>query len=340
MGFPAGPKPRLPSFLSIPVLIGAVPGLVLIVIMGVLVPLSLVLGLVPILLVVPALLWMDRVEPEPWSARVHALLWGAFVAGGISLIVNSVVAVVAGETVAAVVSAPIIEEVTKGLAIVWAVRRHQVDSVMDGLVYAGWAGLGFAVVEDFSYFVIADGEDLLIETFIGRALLTPFAHPLFTAWSGLAIGLAVRARRSLATAWWGLLLAIGTHALWNGALSLTETEGGMIVAAVTVLLFVLLFISTTIGVVLLRRRDHRRFAELVPFLAIRYGLPPERAGAHADRSIRRQVRRSLDRRDRRSFDREAAVLARMAALFDRSDPPAHAEEARLIALLNDTGTTR
>ncbi len=330
-------KPRLPSWLSVPVLIGGIPGIALIVVAGILVPLSILLGLVPLLVVAPVLLWMDRVEPEPWSARLHAFLWGAFVAGGVSLVVNSVVAIVAGETVAAVASAPVIEEITKGLAIVWAVRRHQVDSIMDGLVYAGWAGLGFAVVEDFSYFVAADGEDLLLETFIGRALLTPFAHPLFTAWTGLAIGLAVRNRRRLATAWWGLLLAIGTHALWNGSLTLAETEGGMIVAAVTILFFILLFLATAVGVMLLRRRDRKRFAELMPFLAHRYGVPPDRAHAHIDRGARRATRRRLDRPDRRAFDHEAAALARLAALFDHPEPPGHAEEARLVALLAASG---
>ena len=326
-------KPRLPSFLSVPVVIGAVPGVALLVAGGVLVPLAIVLGLVPVLFVAPVLFWIDRVEPEPWSARVHALLWGAFVAGGVSLIVNSVVAIAAGETVAAVVSAPVIEEVTKGLAIVWAVRRHQVDSIMDGIVYAGWAGLGFAVVEDVSYFVVADGDDLLLETFVGRAILTPFAHPLFTAWTGLAMGLAVRSRKPLTSAWWGLLLAVATHALWNGSLALTETEGGVIVAAVALLLFVGLFFATALGVVLLRRRDRNRFVELMPFLTVRYALSPQRAHAHTDRSARRALRRTLDRGDRRAFDHEAAVLARLAALFDRPDPPAHAEEARLVALL-------
>jgi hypothetical protein len=44
------------------------------------VPMAIVLGLVPIAIVGPALVWLGRVEPEPWSARIHALLWGASVA--------------------------------------------------------------------------------------------------------------------------------------------------------------------------------------------------------------------------------------------------------------------
>ena len=58
------------------------------------------------------------------------------------------------------------------------------DGVSDGIVYAGWVALGFAVVEDFLYFTTVVEAGLWREVFIVRALLTPFAHPLFTAWIG------------------------------------------------------------------------------------------------------------------------------------------------------------
>ena len=111
----------------------------------------------------------------------------------------------------------------------------------------------------------------------------------------------------------------------------------MIVVAVTILFFILLFLATALGVMLLRRRDRLRFAELMPFLAQRYGVPPDRARAHVDRSSRRTVRRSLDRSNRKAFDHEGATLARLAALFDHPEPPGHAEEARLVALLARDG---
>ena len=331
-------KPRLPSFLSVPVLVAGLPSIVLIGIGAVLVPLAIALGFVPLLIVVPVLLWMDRLEPEPWSARLHAFLWGAFVAGAVSAVVNTIVAIGTSEVVAAVVSAPIIEEIMKALAIVWAVRRKEVDGVMDGLVYAGFAGIGFAVIEDFLYFFNADGEGLLLQTFVGRALLTPFAHPLFTAWTGLAIGLAVRRQAPLSTAWWGLALAIGSHAAWNGSLSFAEDETGMIFTLVVLLGFVALFLGTGVAVVILRGRDQKRFAELLPFLGQRYGVPPDELAALSTWKQRRAVRRTLDKPARKRFDARAAALHRLAALYDHPTAPDPADELRLRAQLADAST--
>lgn len=326
--------PRLPSFLSPPVVAAAIPSIPLIAFILFIVPLAIALGLVPLFLVAPVLWWMDRLEPEPWSERVHAFLWGAFVAGFISLIFNTVFATVTGsETLAAVVSAPFIEEITKAGAIIWTVRRKHVDGIMDGLTYAGWTALGFAVIEDFSYFWLAEEEDLLFETFVGRALFTPFAHPLFTAWTGLAIGLAVRRRRSLATAWWGLALAMISHAAWNGSLSLAESEGGAIVTVVVLIGFVVLFAATAIGVMVLRRRDRLRLIELAPLISQRYDLPLDHVLTLANPKQRRAARKALPKHRRRSLDAEAGAIARLGALFDHPSAPDPADEARLVSQL-------
>ena len=214
------------------------------------------------------------------------------------------------------------------------VRRKEVDSIMDGLVYAGWAGLGFAVVEDVAYFVFADEQDLLVETFVARALFTPFAHPLFTAWTGLAIGLAVQRRKSMWHALWGLALAMASHAVWNGSLSMAESEGGAVVVGVVIICFVLLFVATAIGVVLLRRRDQRRYVELLPHIASRYNLPPERVSMLLTPSSRRAARSGLpDRAAKRRFDAEASAVARLAALFDHGSPAPAEDEARLVSML-------
>ena len=328
-------KPRLPSFLSVPVLLAAIPSLGLLGYSLVTNPLTFVLGLVPLLIVGPVLIWMDRIEPEPWSSRLHTLLWGAFVAGLISLVANTAFAFGTGSDVlAAVISAPIVEEITKAAAIVWMVRRKEVDGIMDGLVYAGWAALGFAVIEDISYFYLADEQDLLWETFVGRALFTPFAHPLFTAWTGLAIGIAVRKRKSLLTAWWGLALAIASHAAWNGSLSLAETEGGAVVTGVVIIGFVVLFIATIVGVIILRRRDAQRLGELLPHIAARYNIAPDRAAMFMNSSARRSARKALpDKAAKRRFDDEAGAVARLAAMLDHDGTAAPEHEARLVSQL-------
>ena len=151
----AGHKPRLPAWLSLPIIPAGLLTVVAVIGLGITTPWALILGLVPLVIVGPTLHWLDRVEPEPWSARIHAFLWGATVSTVVSGIVNGMVEVAAGVTVAAVVSAPIIEEAAKGLGIWYALRRRELDGVMDGVVYAGWTALGFAVVEDFLYFADA-----------------------------------------------------------------------------------------------------------------------------------------------------------------------------------------
>ena len=95
-------------------------------------------------LAVPAVL--DRYDPEPWWCLAMAFLWGAVAATGFSCVINSsvhtAVAGVAGEEaghfVAAVISAPLCEELFKGLAVfgIFFFLRREFDGVVDGIIYA------------------------------------------------------------------------------------------------------------------------------------------------------------------------------------------------------------
>ena len=101
--------------------------------------------------------------------------------------------------------APVTEEATKGAFLVLLLwwRRHELDGVLDGIVYAGMVGIGFAFTENILYLAAAyngtdglgpGGTEALTGTFIVRCLLSPFAHPLFTAFIGIGVGLAVASR--------------------------------------------------------------------------------------------------------------------------------------------------
>jgi len=76
-------------------------------------------GLVPIVVVLPVLSWLDRVEPESVASRVHAVLWGACVAVLVSIVVNVAVAFLVGDLASSVISAPLIEEASKGPGSCW-----------------------------------------------------------------------------------------------------------------------------------------------------------------------------------------------------------------------------
>jgi RsiW-degrading membrane proteinase PrsW (M82 family) len=329
---------RLPAFLSPPVVVCSVASLGLVGYLAVVSPWSVVAGLIPLVIVLPVLGWLDRIEPEPRSSRAHALLWGASVAIVVAGVVNTVVGVLAGEIAAIVVSAPVVEEIAKALGVVWAVRRGEVDGVSDGIVFAGWVALGFAVVEDMTYFAIADGEGAFASTVVLRAFLTPFAHPLFTFWTGLAIGSAVRRGRRIGPSMvWGLVLAIATHAVWNGSLVFADvtytgdeaTRGLVVLAAIG--LFVCLFVAVGVALVVIRRSEERRFMAAVPGLILRYSVSPHEAAWFVDwRSVLRH-RRALPRRQRRHFDRLHASLARLSVV-----QPGTEREQRLTVELRDS----
>ncbi len=100
--------------------------------------------------------------------------------------------------------APVTEEAAKGLFILLLLiyRRNELDGVLDGLVYAGMVGIGFAFTENILYLTSAymgdDGQagglSGAVGLFVVRCIFGPFAHPFFTSFTGIGIGIAVNAR--------------------------------------------------------------------------------------------------------------------------------------------------
>ncbi|VEG25932.1 PrsW family intramembrane metalloprotease [Actinomyces howellii] len=197
--------------------------------------LPIALAFVPLLIVLSAAGWIDRWEPEPLGALAAAFLWGAGVSTVVSLVVNTSATVLVaqatgsldgGTMVSTVVTAPIIEELTKGLGvlIIFLLRRRAFNGAVDGLVYASVIAGGFAFAENILYFVRY--SDVIVQTFIMRGIASPFAHVIFTACTGIAIGSSARMRSRLAWVWVtpiGLAGAIILHAFWNGVLAAAPT---------------------------------------------------------------------------------------------------------------------
>lgn len=192
------------------------------------------LAVLPVVPVLAALLWLDRYEPEPPGHLLLAFAWGALVATLVALVVNTafdvVVAAAQGDArVTAVVVAPVVEETVKGLGVVAVLlwRRREFDGVVDGIVYAGMVGIGFAMVENVLYLgdsLTSGGVGALALTFVVRCVVSPFAHPLFTMATGVGIGLAVTSRNlavKVLAPLGGWVVAVGLHATWNASASLS-----------------------------------------------------------------------------------------------------------------------
>jgi protease PrsW len=168
--------------------------------------------------------WLDRYEPEPARYRLAALGWGAVAAVAFSFVGEQLVFALSGtnEFVNVAVGAPVVEELGKGLFLVAIVifRHAELNGPLDGIIYGALVGIGFAFVEDIVYYLQSLESGQLGVTFFLRGIIGPFAHPLFTAATGLGIGIAVVTRRpavrTLAVVL-GFLAAVAMHAIWNGS---------------------------------------------------------------------------------------------------------------------------
>ncbi|MGV8896648.1 MAG: PrsW family intramembrane metalloprotease [Rhodoglobus sp.] len=198
------------------------------------------MAFIPLAIVFFGVRWIDRWEPEPRLAVVFAFLWGAAVAVVIALVVGGgidpvIMLVSQGNSfiyqfVGAAIQAPLVEESAKGLGllVIFFAARKYFDGPVDGVVYAAWVAGGFAFTENILYFGsqlldagTAFSPDVAFIFFV-RGVMSPFAHVMFTMFTGIALGFA--ARRGLGAIGvvglflLGLIPAMLLHALWNGAL--------------------------------------------------------------------------------------------------------------------------
>ncbi len=231
------------------------------------------LALVSLAAIVPAIFYsllvslLDRFEAEPWYMMLGAFLWGAVVATFFSLIANTFwgVAVFAawGETAYQVLVpifvAPPVEETMKGAALVVLLLafRHELDGILDGIIYGALVGLGFAMTENvlyFSGFLQEMGVGGLVLGFLLRAGLGGFAHAIFTACTGAGVAIA-RTRYGRGGVRWllpfiGLGLAILLHAFWN-TMAVAGTELGPIMALLSlVAIFFVVIVPGVLTVIL------------------------------------------------------------------------------------------
>jgi RsiW-degrading membrane proteinase PrsW (M82 family) len=181
--------------------------------------------LIFLLAMAPGLFWLyyfyskDRYDPEPVVWVLGIFLLGATVTVPVAVL-EGVLGAVAGGILAAVVVAPVCEEIAKYLVVKKTVYRSRVfDEPVDGIIYAAAAGLGFATIENILYLFSAFDESLLfaLQTGVVRGLISVPGHVLFSVMWGSALGMArfmpeQEGNRLVRN---GLVLAMAAHALFN-----------------------------------------------------------------------------------------------------------------------------
>lgn len=212
--------------------------------MQMLVPVLAILGaLIPTIVYVAFVWWIDRYEKEPVWLLALAFLWGAIPAAAFSLALEfaldiQIRALGAESLVANLanlsVGAPLVEETAKGIALIGLVLifRREFDDVLDGIVYGAMIGFGFALTENlFSYFLpimIGGGIGAGLINVFWRNIVFGFNHAFWTGITGAAIGYARLSphwsRRLLAPVA-GWMTAVSFHGIHNLGATLVEQTG-------------------------------------------------------------------------------------------------------------------
>ncbi len=315
------------------------------------------LAALPVGPLVACYLWLDRYEPEPRRLLAAGLLWGGCVATAAALVVQGLGGFLVGftENVSLAVVAPITEEASKGvflLLLLWW-RRAELDGVLDGIVYAGMVGIGFAFVENILYLAAAydgldglgpGGTEALTGTFLVRGVFSPFAHPFFTAFTGIGIGIAVGSRRPvvrLAAPLVGYVLAVAAHATWNAS----TVFGFSSFLAVYAMLMLPAFLGLIALSLWARRWERRMLAAALGDAAERGLIPRTDIGWVVDLRARRQGRAFArhhggkpGERAMRDYQQAVIELGFLHHRYLRGTPPPHFAErgqdyvARIVAV--------
>jgi protease PrsW len=319
---------------------------------------GIVFAMLPVPIYIMLILWIDRYEAEPTWMLATAFIWGATIAVFASYILNTINHIIAasmwghdvGELFSAVISAPVVEESSKALIlfIFFFWKKDEFDGILDGMVYAGMVGLGFAMTENVQYYgkaALQGGIEGTVVLFIIRGGMSAFSHPLFTGMTGIGLGWA-RQSNSKAIKFimplMGFGLAMLLHGTWNLSASLHPAIFFLTYGAVMIPVFV----GALVAVIFAWRREGRIVREfLLPDLQRgifsqeeynRLGSVGGRMGA-SFRALRRGGFGIW--RARMEYNQMASELAfhrsRVARGFARSPHEAAEREAAYLQLLQD-----
>lgn len=198
------------------------------------------------------LIWkFDRYDREPFKLVLVNYLWGALGAIVLAIIGSIILTAIASVFIkddvqlsrfGAIVVAPIIEEITKGLFLLITVTSKKFDNITDGIVYGGAIGLGFGMTENFLYFVTY-GESIpnWIALVVIRSLFSAVMHCVSTATLGSFLGLAKfkSTGKKVVYTFAGLIIAMLIHSIWNSSLSYDNTAPiGFLFMFISIIVFV------------------------------------------------------------------------------------------------------
>ena len=182
---------------------------------------------------------LDLFQTAKFRTLLICVLWGAIGAFGLAYVINKGVIeqlMLAGasrnDSLQLVVrlTAPIIEEILKALILIYLIRQPSFRYFVDGAIYGFGVGIGFAVIENFSYIGASSNAALALAA--SRVLSTSLMHAMASAIVGISLGRLRRSKARLLPVV-GILLAISVHVIYNNVVN-TLTGTALLLVAITI----------------------------------------------------------------------------------------------------------
>ncbi|PIW99022.1 MAG: hypothetical protein COZ80_07605 [Ignavibacteria bacterium CG_4_8_14_3_um_filter_37_9] len=255
----------------------------------------------------------DRFDREPVGLYLKHFLWGA---------VGAILLALAGSFIFSfflsfsihdpgirhrtetIIVAPFIEEITKGMFLLFTISNRKFDNITDGIVYGGAIGLGFGMTENFTYFLTYGKTfDNWLMLVLVRTSFTAVMHCVATASLGAFLGYAKFKPLifKIILPPLGLALAMFIHFAWNFSVSFSHTSIlGFLFLSGSILIFIASFklaVASDAKIIFRELYDEAEHDVLpfehVPILS----------------SIQREQKGWVDERIRKSYIKIATALA-------------------------------
>ena len=207
------------------------------------------------------LIWrFDSYDREPFKLVLQNYLWGSVGAIIFALLGGAVFSSVLSifvtdknqlEYLGTIITAPVVEETTKGIFLLITVTNRKFDNMTDGIVYGGAIGLGFGMTENFLYF-ISYGTTISgwISLVIIRTMFSAVMHCVSTATFGAFLGYVKfkRSKYRFSLPFAGLIIAMLIHFSWNFMVSFKTTALlGFLFLGITIIIFIAIFSASVLG---------------------------------------------------------------------------------------------
>ncbi len=113
------------------------------------------------------------------------------------------------------ITAPIVEELLKGLILIYLVQRADFNYVVDGALYGFGAGIGFAIIENFEY--VTGNPEIALSLALARVFSTNLIHATASGLIGtvLAYRRGDPGLRGWAVVFGGYAFSIVLHMVFN-----------------------------------------------------------------------------------------------------------------------------